>query len=67
MQCINMNERKLMSVTAHVEQLKQRHQMLETELANLVSSPSTSDAELAEIKRRKLKLKDEIARLNAAN
>ena len=56
-----------MSVTAHVEQLKQRHQMLETELANLISSPSTSDAELAEIKRRKLKLKDEIARLNAAN
>ena len=56
-----------MSVTAHVEQLKQRHQMLETELANLISSPSTSDAELVEIKRRKLKLKDEIARLNAAD
>ena len=56
-----------MSVTAHVEQLKQRHQMLETELANLISSPSTSDEELVEIKRRKLKLKDEIARLNAAD
>ena len=54
-----------MSVTAHVEQLKQRHQLLETELARLNSSPSTSDAKLADIKRRKLKLKDEISRLNA--
>ena len=56
-----------MSITAHVEQLEHRHQILESELASLVSSPSTSDAELAEVKRRKLKLKDEIARLKSAS
>ena len=62
-----MNERKLMSITAHVEQLEQRHQILESELAALITRPSASDEELAEVKRRKLKLKDEIARLKAAN
>ncbi len=56
-----------MSVDAHIQQLEQRHQMLESELASLVASPSTSDAELVEIKRRKLMLKDEIQRLKSAS
>ena len=56
-----------MSITAHVEQLEQRHQMLESELAALINRPSASDQELADVKRRKLKVKDEIARLKAAN
>ena len=56
-----------MSITAHVEQLEQRHQNLESELAALVARPSSSDEELADVKRRKLKLKDEIARLKAAS
>lgn len=54
-----------MSVTAHVEQLEQRHKLLESELAELVASPSVSDTQLSDVKRRKLKLKDEIARLKA--
>jgi hypothetical protein len=56
-----------MSVNAHIEQLVQRHQSLESELAGLISSPSTSDDTLADLKRRKLKLKDEITRLKATN
>lgn len=56
-----------MSVDAHIQQLEQRHQLLESELADLISSPSTSDAQLVDIKRRKLKLKDEIMRLRAAS
>ena len=56
-----------MSISAHVEQLEQRHQILESELAALTTRPSASDEELADVKRRKLKLKDEIARLKAAN
>ena len=56
-----------MSITAHVEQLEQRHQIFESELAALITRPSASDEELAEVKRRKLKLKDEIAPLKAAN
>lgn len=56
-----------MSISAHVEQLEQRHQTLKSELAALITRPSVSDEELAKVKRRKLKVKDEIARLKAAN
>ncbi len=58
--------RKLMSVEAHIQQLEQRHQILETEISELHSSPSSTDSELALLKRRKLKLKDEIHRLKSA-
>lgn len=55
-----------MSVEAHIQQLKQKHQLLETELANLSASPSVSDMEVAQVKRKKLQLKDEIHRLETA-
>lgn len=54
-----------MSVEAHIEQLKERHTALESELSTLIASPSASDVELAEVKRQKLRLKDEINRLSA--
>jgi len=56
-----------MSVDAHIQQLEQRHQILKSELASLTTSPSASDTELVEVKRQKLKLKDEIARLKSAS
>ena len=55
-----------MSVEAHIQQLEQRHQMLETEISALHLSPSSTDSELALLKRRKLKLKDEIHRLKSS-
>ena len=55
-----------MSVEAHIEQLRERHSALESELMALISSPSSSDRELADVKRQKLRLKDEIHRLKAA-
>jgi len=57
--------RYFMSVEAHIEQLKERHTALESELSNLTASPSVSDVELAEVKRQKLRLKDEINRLQS--
>ncbi|MBB4003960.1 hypothetical protein GGR03_003048 [Aurantimonas endophytica] len=48
----------------HLATLEQRHSALDNEIsAALVSKPAMTDAELAEMKRRKLKLKDEIERL----
>jgi hypothetical protein len=41
----------------------QRHRMLNDELAEALQHPSVDDSTLAELKRRKLKLKDEMARL----
>ena len=55
-----------MSVDAHIAQLQQKHKALEAELSNLTKTPSASDMELARVKREKLKLKDEISRLNHA-
>jgi len=54
-----------MSVDAHIHQLHKKHQSLEDQLAGLRASPAANDIELLEIKREKLRLKDEIARLNA--
>jgi hypothetical protein len=43
-----------------------QHRALELELADAMSHPASTDAEIAAIKRKKLRLKDEIARLQSA-
>jgi hypothetical protein len=54
-----------MSTQTHLEALKGKHKALEAQLADAVAHASSSDQELAEIKHRKLQLKDEIAKLEA--
>ena len=46
-----------------LDELEQRHRALETELNEMVAHPAADDLKVAELKRRKLQLKDEIARL----
>jgi hypothetical protein len=45
-----------------LSELIAQHNALETELAEAMVHPASSDAEIAAIKRKKLKLKDEISR-----
>jgi hypothetical protein len=52
-----------MSTQAHLEALKAKHQACEAQLAEVIAHTSSSDQEIAEIKHRKLQLKDEIATL----
>ncbi len=52
-----------MSIQAHLAELERRHQALESELAEALTHPSIDDLKIAELKRRKLQLKDEIRRL----
>ncbi len=52
-----------MAIEAHLEELERRHRALEEEINEALSHPSTDDLKLAELKRRKLLVKDEIARL----
>jgi len=52
-----------MSIQAHLAELEQRHRALEAEIADALAHPSTDDLKIAELKRRKLLLKDRIARL----
>jgi hypothetical protein len=52
-----------MSMQSHLSELERRHQALEAEIAEALAHPSTDDLKIAELKRRKLQVKDEIARL----
>ncbi|WP_427024154.1 YdcH family protein [Aureimonas ureilytica] len=55
-----------MSLDAHLATLQQRHSALEQELAAAKAKPAISDAELQDLKRRKLLLKDEMERLRGS-
>ena len=52
-----------MTLQAHLEELHAKHKALEAELADAMAHPASTDEEIHEIKRRKLKLKDEILHL----
>jgi hypothetical protein len=49
-----------MSLKNHLNELVMKHRALEKELADAVAHPATTDSQVAEIKRRKLRVKDEI-------
>jgi hypothetical protein len=52
-----------MAIQAHLAELEKRHQALEDEINEALAHPSTDGLKIAELKRRKLQVKDEIARL----
>jgi hypothetical protein len=52
-----------MAVESHLVELEKRHQALEQEIADALTHPSIDDLHIAELKRKKLNVKDEIARL----
>jgi hypothetical protein len=52
-----------MAIESHLAELEKRHQALEQEISDALIHPSTDDLQIAELKRRKLQVKDEIARL----
>jgi len=52
-----------MAIQAHLTELERRHQRLDDEIAEAIAHPSTDDLRIAELKRLKLQVKDEIARL----
>lgn len=52
-----------MTLSNHLAELERKHDALERELQEATHHPATDDTKLAELKRRKLQLKDELARL----
>jgi hypothetical protein len=52
-----------MSIETHLSELQRRHSSLEAEINELLAHPSADDLRIVELKRRKLLVKDEIARL----
>lgn len=55
-----------MSLTSHIAELQRRHDALKKEIERETHHPATSEMKLAELKRKKLLLKDEIVKLNPA-
>jgi hypothetical protein len=56
-----------MALQSHLAELERRHQALEKEIEKEVVQPGHDDLKLAELKRKKLQLKDEIERLRQAS
>lgn len=54
-----------MSLSSHLTELKKKHEHLSTEVEHAQRSPSTDGLEIAGLKKQKLKLKEEIARLSS--
>jgi len=52
-----------MSLQGHIVELQRRHEALEKEIENEKRHPSFDDQKLAELKRKKLLLKDEMSKL----
>lgn len=55
-----------MSLESHLAELERRHQALKREIEEAQSHPGMDELELVALKRRKLQIKDEIAKLTAA-
>jgi hypothetical protein len=52
-----------MSVESHLAELERRHEALKREIQEAQSHPSFDEFEVTQLKRRKLHIKDEIAKL----
>lgn len=56
-----------MTIEAHLKSLEQKHVALERELHSAMVSPSSDDQLITDLKRRKLRLKDEMERLKTTH
>ncbi len=54
-----------MSVKSHVEELKKKHQHLSDAVEAAQRSPAVDDLQIAQMKKQKLHIKEEITRLSA--
>ncbi|HWU61194.1 MAG TPA: DUF465 domain-containing protein [Ensifer sp.] len=55
-----------MNIEAHLATLTKRHGDLEEELHSAMNQPSADATKIMEIKRRKLRIKDEIERIRSS-
>lgn len=53
-----------MSLGAHLQELKKKHAHLSAQVEEIQRSPGTTDAMIRQLKKEKLRLKEEIARID---
>ena len=56
-----------MALEAHVAELTDKHRALEQKIENELARPSVDSIVISELKREKLRIKDELERLKAEN
>ncbi|MBB3971739.1 YdcH family protein [Hansschlegelia beijingensis] len=54
-----------MSIESHIAELEKKHQAIEREIEIELTRPSTDDVRVASLKRKKLRIKDEMMRLQS--
>ena len=54
-----------MSLSSHLQELRRKHEMLAEEVETAQRQPATDALEIAQLKKEKLRLKEEIFRLQA--
>ena len=55
-----------MSLSSHIEELKKKHHALSEQVERAQRAPGSSTLEIAELKKQKLKIKEEIERLSVS-
>ncbi|MGE3644979.1 MAG: YdcH family protein [Beijerinckiaceae bacterium] len=55
-----------MSVESHLAELERRHQLLEREIEDRETHPAEDPLKIAELKRKKLKIRDEISKIQTS-
>lgn len=55
-----------MSLSSHIEELKKKHQSLSLQVEEAQRAPGSNDLEIAELKKQKLKIKEQIERLSVS-
>lgn len=55
-----------MSLTSHLQELRRKHQALSQKVEEAQRNPATDDMVIAEMKKQKLRLKEEIQKLSEA-
>jgi hypothetical protein len=53
----------MMALAAHLQELSEKHRLLERRIEEEMARPGSDDTEIRRLKQEKLKLKDEIVRL----
>lgn len=56
-----------MPLQNHLTELERKHQALEREIQDTLNKPALDDMRLAQLKRKKLQLKDQITRLRGSD
>ena len=53
----------LMSIESHISELEKKHRAIEKEIETELMHPSSDDTRVSSLKRKKLRIKDELVRI----